>query len=111
MISAQQWAESSVRASARPWGPWLGPSSPLRPRQPSVARPGGVPDLALEEALRFHLAARIAAFKLPARITFTSAPLPRNANGKMLKSELKAMFEESDNDHAETGQTAQFRRA
>ena len=74
-------------------------------------RPGVVPDLALEEALRFHLAARIAAFKLPARITFTSAPLPRNANGKMLKSELKAMFEESDNDHAETGQTAQFRRA
>ena len=42
-----------------------------------------------EEALRAHVAARLAAFKVPARIELRSDPLPRNPSGKILKRELK----------------------
>ncbi len=41
------------------------------------------------EALRDHVAARLAAFKVPARIELRSDPLPRNPSGKILKRELK----------------------
>ena len=40
-------------------------------------------------ALREHVAGRLAAFKVPARIWLLSEPLPRNANGKYLKRELR----------------------
>ena len=33
---------------------------------------------------------RLAAFKVPVRIWFFEEPLPRNANGKIMKRELKA---------------------
>jgi len=36
-----------------------------------------------------HLSDRIAAFKHPARVWFLDEPLPRNANGKFLKRELR----------------------
>ena len=36
------------------------------------------------------MAARLAAFKVPARIWFLADPLPRNANGKIMKRALKA---------------------
>jgi long-chain acyl-CoA synthetase len=42
-----------------------------------------------EEELRQHVAARLAAFKVPVRIDIRHEPLPRNANGKILKRELK----------------------
>jgi long-chain acyl-CoA synthetase len=42
-----------------------------------------------EAALREHVAARLAAFKVPVRIEIRSEPLPRNPNGKILKRELK----------------------
>jgi long-chain acyl-CoA synthetase len=45
-----------------------------------------------ESDLRAFAATRLAAFKVPARIAFSSAPLPRNANGKVIKSALKATF-------------------
>ena len=35
---------------------------------------------------------RLAVFKTPVRIAFLDQPLPRNANGKIMKSELKALF-------------------
>jgi long-chain acyl-CoA synthetase len=42
-----------------------------------------------EEELKAHVAGQLAAFKVPVRIELRSEPLPRNANGKILKSQLK----------------------
>jgi long-chain acyl-CoA synthetase len=44
---------------------------------------------ASEESLRQHVAAHLAAFKVPVRIVLRPEPLPRNANGKILKRQLK----------------------
>ena len=48
---------------------------------------------ASEAELQEHVRDRLAAFKVPVRILFHPETLPRNANGKILKRELKAMFE------------------
>jgi acyl-CoA synthetase (AMP-forming)/AMP-acid ligase II len=48
---------------------------------------------ATEDELKAWVRERLAAFKTPARIAFLPEPLPRNANGKMLKKELKALFD------------------
>ncbi len=48
---------------------------------------------ATEAELRAHVAERLAAFKVPVEIRFWHETLPRNANGKILKSELKKLFE------------------
>ncbi|HEY5874694.1 MAG TPA: class I adenylate-forming enzyme family protein [Ilumatobacteraceae bacterium] len=45
---------------------------------------------ATEQELRDWVAARIASFKVPVKIWFLDEPLPRNANGKTMKRELKA---------------------
>jgi long-chain acyl-CoA synthetase len=45
-----------------------------------------------EEELKRHVAARLAAFKVPVRIALRYEPLPRNANGKILKRDLRGMF-------------------
>jgi long-chain acyl-CoA synthetase len=45
-----------------------------------------------EQELRSFVAQRIAAFKVPVKIQFRSETLPRNANGKILKNELKSVF-------------------
>jgi long-chain acyl-CoA synthetase len=42
-----------------------------------------------EEELRAHVAARLAAFKVPVRIWFRTEPLPRNPAGKILKRDLR----------------------
>jgi len=47
---------------------------------------------ATEADLRGHVAAQLAAFKVPVEIQFLSEPLPRNANGKILKAELRERF-------------------
>ena len=48
------------------------------------------PGKALEsEAVRAHCAARLADYKVPEEVTLTDAPLPRNANGKLLKRLLR----------------------
>ncbi|HZZ32252.1 MAG TPA: class I adenylate-forming enzyme family protein [Phenylobacterium sp.] len=49
---------------------------------------------ATEDDLRAHVAERIAAFKVPVVIKFWHEVLPRNANGKILKNELKKLFED-----------------
>ena len=59
--------------------------------------PGAVVQLAAgrsvgEEELRAWVRDRIAAFKVPVRILFSADTLPRNANGKILKPELKRLF-------------------
>jgi len=47
---------------------------------------------ATEEELRAHVAERLAAFKVPVAIKFWHEVLPRNANGKIMKGELKKLF-------------------
>jgi steroid-24-oyl-CoA synthetase len=47
---------------------------------------------ASEEELKAWVRTRLAIFKTPVRILFLPDPLPRNANGKILKKELKALF-------------------
>jgi long-chain acyl-CoA synthetase len=44
---------------------------------------------ATEAELRGFVAGRLAAFKVPVKIVFWPETLPRNANGKIMKSELK----------------------
>jgi steroid-24-oyl-CoA synthetase len=48
---------------------------------------------ASEEELKAWVRERLAVFKTPVRIAFLPEPLPRNANGKILKHELKALFD------------------
>ncbi|MBS0361345.1 MAG: acyl--CoA ligase [Proteobacteria bacterium] len=48
---------------------------------------------ATEEELRAHVAERLAAFKVPVAVKFWPEVLPRNPNGKILKNELKKLFE------------------
>lgn len=45
-----------------------------------------------EDELRAHVASQLAAFKVPVQIQFERDPLPRNANGKILKTELRKRF-------------------
>ena len=52
------------------------------------------PDMnASEDELRAHVRNQLAAFKVPVEIQFQDEPLPRNANGKILKPELRDRFE------------------
>jgi long-chain acyl-CoA synthetase len=45
------------------------------------------------EQLQRHAAAHLAAFKVPVRIELRGEPLPRNANGKILKRQLRSELE------------------
>jgi long-chain acyl-CoA synthetase len=45
-----------------------------------------------EDELRAFVAGRLAAFKVPVKVVFWPETLPRNANGKILKTELKRIF-------------------
>jgi len=47
---------------------------------------------ATEEELRHFVAQKLAAFKVPVKIAFLDETLPRNANGKILKRDLKGIF-------------------
>ncbi len=47
---------------------------------------------ATEAELRAHVAEHLAAFKVPVQVKFWHETLPRNANGKILKNELKKLF-------------------
>ncbi len=48
---------------------------------------------ATEAELRAFVAERLAAFKVPVKVVFWPETLPRNANGKIMKNELKKVFE------------------
>jgi long-chain acyl-CoA synthetase len=43
--------------------------------------------------LQQWVAERLAKFKIPVRIAFCAETLPRNANGKILKKDLLALFQ------------------
>ncbi|WP_300393280.1 AMP-binding protein [Henriciella sp.] len=45
-----------------------------------------------QDELRAHVASQLAAFKVPVEIQFQDEPLPRNANGKILKPDLRTRF-------------------
>jgi long-chain acyl-CoA synthetase len=49
---------------------------------------------ASEDELRRFVAARLAAFKVPVAVQFSREPLLRNANGKIMKAELKKLIAE-----------------
>ena len=49
---------------------------------------------ATEAELQAWVRERLAAFKTPVAIRFVGETLPRNANGKILKKDLKSLFEE-----------------
>lgn len=46
-----------------------------------------------EAELQAFVAQRLAAFKVPVRVIVRNETLPRNANGKILKSELRKLFD------------------
>ena len=48
---------------------------------------------ATEQELRGFVAAHLAAFKVPVRIAFSPSLLPRNPQGKILKHEVKKLFD------------------
>jgi acyl-CoA synthetase (AMP-forming)/AMP-acid ligase II len=50
--------------------------------------------VASEAELQAFVRERLAGFKMPVAIRFLPEPLPRNANGKILKKALKALFED-----------------
>jgi len=52
-------------------------------------KPGGT---ATESELRAYVRERLANFKVPVKVAFWPEMLPRNANGKILKTELKQVF-------------------
>ncbi|RAK59229.1 long-chain fatty acid--CoA ligase [Phenylobacterium hankyongense] len=52
-------------------------------------KPGGT---ATEAELRAWVRERLAGFKVPVKVAFWPETLPRNANGKILKTELKKVF-------------------
>jgi long-chain acyl-CoA synthetase len=47
---------------------------------------------ATEDELRAFVRERLAGFKVPVKVAFWPETLPRNANGKILKTELKKVF-------------------
>jgi long-chain acyl-CoA synthetase len=47
---------------------------------------------ATEQTLKDHVRARLAGFKVPVKILLEGEPLPRNANGKIMKHVLKGRF-------------------
>jgi long-chain acyl-CoA synthetase len=48
---------------------------------------------AAADELRHHVAQKLAAFKVPVDVIFWPTTLPRNANGKIVKTELKKQIE------------------
>jgi len=50
---------------------------------------------ASEAEIRAHVGSKLAAFKVPVQVIFMPDNLPRNANGKIMKKELKAQFTEA----------------
>ena len=57
------------------------------------------PDALLDApGLREHMSSRLAAFKVPRYVWFLPEPLPRNANGKFLKRELREVLDPASAD-------------
>ena len=57
-----------------------------------VVAGGGAAPVGLDAALRGFCAERLSDYKVPESFTVLREPLPRNANGKVLKAELRARY-------------------
>jgi long-chain acyl-CoA synthetase len=64
------------------------PDAELGERVKAVVRRVDGSDLS-EDAVRAHVAAHMASFKVPEFVEFIDRPLPRNPSGKILKTELR----------------------
>jgi long-chain acyl-CoA synthetase len=51
---------------------------------------------ASEDELKACVAGRLAAYNTPVKVVFWPEPLPRNPNGKILKTELKKLFQPAE---------------
>ncbi|WP_395671461.1 class I adenylate-forming enzyme family protein [Phenylobacterium sp.] len=54
-----------------------------------VRRAGAAAD---EDELKAFVRSRLAPFKVPVRVVFSGEPLPRNANGKVMKAEVRKLI-------------------
>lgn len=61
---------------------------------------------ATEDDLKAFVRLHLAPFKIPARVVKHDRPLPRNANGKIIKSELRKLFLDNARRHDPTSETA-----
>jgi acyl-CoA synthetase (AMP-forming)/AMP-acid ligase II len=52
-------------------------------------KPGHLASAALDSELKAHCAARLSDYKVPESFAVSAQPLPRNANGKLLKREMR----------------------
>ena len=98
-----------ARASSRAAGPGVveaavvaKPCPILGERVHAVVCTG--PDGVDEAALSAHCAAQLADYQCPESFTIGTAPLPRNANGKILKRQIKSDlgFDEPETERART---------
>jgi O-succinylbenzoic acid--CoA ligase len=52
-------------------------------------KPGHLASAALESELKAHCAVCLSDYKVPESFSVSAQPLPRNANGKLLKREMR----------------------
>ena len=57
-----------------------------------VVPKGAAPGDALADDIRAFAAERLSDYKVPEKIIFRDSPLPRNANGKIIKTQLRAEY-------------------
>jgi len=71
-----------------------------------VVSRAGVSAAALRGVLRAFCAERLSDYKVPETFTVVSGPLPRNANGKLLKTELRARLPDPEEPRAAADHSA-----
>jgi long-chain acyl-CoA synthetase len=71
----------------------VGLSHPTLGEEPAAVVQLKLDHTVTEEALRAFVAARLASFKVPVRVLFWREILPRNPAGKILKAELRKLFD------------------
>ncbi|MEA3048045.1 MAG: steroid-24-oyl-CoA synthetase, partial [Sphingomonadales bacterium] len=70
----------------------IGLPHPILGEEPAAVVQRAPGTVASEAELKAWVRDRLAIFKTPVKIAFLDEPLPRNANGKILKNELRALF-------------------
>ena len=63
--------------------------SPLKPKKPLYAAGAAMSEGELQDFVR----GRLAAFKVPVRVEMSETALPRNEGGKLMKQDLRKVFE------------------
>lgn len=79
----------------------LDPRNQIRPGQGDVTEAlphdfhTSLPKKVIRKSYSAWVGQRLARFRVPTKIVFCEDLLPRNANGKILKKDLRKLFEES----------------